>query len=220
MTLSDLLDEREMPTTDVPICLKLNLLTARDEAMARLAAAQRTAKNSNDDRLASGPNPQVTAALAAVHDLEEQIKEKSITIRLTGLDREEYNKTLLEHPPRPGKQEGYNSATFFMAVARKSGTFVAKTGDVEPISAKDWDRIDKMLTDGEHDRIAQGVIKVNRQIGAEKIDFFGDASGTTNGSSETSGSPALSASRRAASGAGSRKKSTASTSTRKATKSA
>lgn len=50
------LEQRVMPTKDVPICLDLNLLTERDKAMAQVASVYNQTKNeqqANDERMAA-----------------------------------------------------------------------------------------------------------------------------------------------------------------------
>jgi hypothetical protein len=73
-----------------------------------------------------------------------------------------------------------------MHVARKTGTYVDSTGETHEITPDEWESIDKKLSDGEHDRIAEAVIKVNRAVGAQDPSFFVNGSETTPDSSETS----------------------------------
>jgi hypothetical protein len=195
------LSERKMPSKDVRICLDLNLLAERDEAMARLASAQRLRRD--DDRMVTPPA--VTEAHAAVSDVEARIRAASIVIRFTGVDRSTYNRFFLLAPPRKGRQEAFDTSKFFMVVARETGKYVDEAGAVHDMSAEEWDEIDKIITDGEHDRIAQAVLDVNREVGGNDIGFLGDDSATTRDSFGISASRAGSASPRAASGAGNRK---------------
>lgn len=207
------LEQRKMPTKNVRICLDLDLLRERDEAVRAVASAYNQQKS--DERMV-GTGPQLAAAQAAVADVENRIREASIIIKLTGVDRTTYNRFLLACPPRKGKQESYDSSKFFMHVARETGVYVDENGDEHPILPEEWAAIDKTITDGEHDRIAQAVIEVNREVGGQDIAFLGDASATTRDSFGISGPPAHGASPRAASGGGNRPKSTARTSTKKA----
>lgn len=206
--LSNLLDKRTMPHKDVQICLNLDLLDQRDEAMKAIKPARLAV---NDDRLVTPP----TKASERVAELEKQIREQSITLRITGVDRITYNQWLVQCPPRRGKQEPFDSTKFFMHAAKNSAVYL--DGDTEhEISAEEWAQIDKMLTDGEHDRIAQAVVHVNRSVGAVDVGFFGNDSEMTRDSFGTSAPQSSSESRPAASGAGNRKKSTSKTSTKKA----
>lgn len=184
--MSDLLDrleEREMPFKDVPICLKLNLLRERDEA---IATVDRIYRQQKADQRMSGDAAALAAAKEAAAAVDEKIRAASITIRVTGVDRTTYNRFLLANPPRKGRQEPFNSATFFMHVAKVTGVYVDSAGGVHEMTAEEWEKIDSTITDGEHDRIASAVIEVNREVGATDIGFFAGSSVTTPASSETS----------------------------------
>lgn len=207
------LEDRKMPTKDVAICLDLNLLAERDQAMAALAGANRN--RANDDRMA-GDSPAVTAARAAVADLDARIREASVIIRITGVDRTTYNRWISQCPPRKGVQESFNSSTFFMHAARHSGQYVDEHGEAHEMTEAEWDAIDERITDGEHDRIAKAVIAVNREAGGSEIPFSVSGSATTRDSFGISVSPETSGSRRAASTGGSPKKSTSKKPTSKA----
>lgn len=176
------LEQRKMPTVDVPICLDLSLLKERDTAMAGLAAAHRRKKD--DDRMVG--SPAIASARAAVDEVEQRIRAASIIIRITGVDRTTYNRFFLLAPPRKGRQEAFDSGKFYMIVARETGKYVDENGDVHDMSPAEWDEIDKTITDGEHDRIAKAVLEVNREAGGTDLAFLGAASETTPDSSETS----------------------------------
>jgi len=197
-----------MPHKDVRICLDLELLAQRDEAMR---AVPRRA-NVEDDRMVAAK----TSANARLAELENEIQAKSITLRIKGVDRFVYNQWIVQCPPRKGKQETYDPTKFFMHAAKSSAVYVDDAGAEHDITGDEWATIDKMLTDGEHDRIAQAVVHVNRSVGAVDVGFFVNASETTRDSFGISASRGASASPRGGSGAGSRKKSTSKTATKKA----
>lgn len=199
------LETRKQPHRDVPICLDLNLLARLDEANSAVVDA--TIAQSKEDRMIV--SPALREARAAVDAAKAAIRDASITIRITGVDRTTYNQFLLDCPPRKGRQESYDPTIFFMHVARQTGEYVDENGDVHEMSSEEWDHIDRMITDGEHDRIASAVIEVNRTVGTNGLDFFETGSATTRDSFGISASPDGSASRPAASGVGNRKKSTA-----------
>lgn len=208
--MSDLLnrlDEREMPTKDVPICLNLKLIAERDEAMRQLAVAHSRTKQADDQRMV-GESPAVASARAAVADVEARIRAASIVIRLTGVDRTRYNQFFLACPPRKGKQEAFDSSKFYMYVASQTGTYIDKDGEEHEMSAEEWAKIDAKITDGEHDRIAKAVLEVNREVGGSDLGFLEDASAPMRDSFGISASRGTSASLPAGSGAGSPKKST------------
>lgn len=206
--LSDLLGTRVMPHKDVRICLDLELLAQRDEAMK--AVPRRPSVD--DDRMVAAKGE----ANARVAELEAKIQAASITLRVKGVDRFVYNEWMVQCPPRKGKQENYDPSKFFMHAAKNSAVYVDEAGAEHDITPDEWASIDKMLTDGEHDRIAQAVVHVNRSVGAVDVGFFANASETTRDSFGISASRGASVSPRGGSGAGSRKKSTSKTATAKA----
>lgn len=209
--LDSLLDERQMAHKDVLICLDLNLISERDAAMQAVAAAARTARQS-DERIVGGKHPALDAANARVKALDEQIQAKSIILRVYGVDRHTYNQWLVDCPPRKGVQETFNQSEFFLHAAKRSAKYVDKTGAEHEITPAQWTRLDKM-TDGEHDRLADAVLDVNRQVGRVDVSFFVNASETTRDSFGISASRETSESHPVASGAGKPKKSTSKKST-------
>lgn len=197
--MSDLLEKaekHEFPWKDVPLCMKPKLVEERDAAMARVASAQRqkTKATVDDDRLATPAaivSPALAEAIAEVTRLDEEIQASLITLRIVGVDRVKYNKFMLANPPRRGKPESFDSSKFFMYVARRTALYVDDSGETHEITPQEWDVLDPdggggIIGDGEHDRIAQAVIDVNRTAGAADVGFFGRVSETTPDSSETS----------------------------------
>lgn len=207
--LSARLASRKMPHKDVTLCLNLDLLEQRDEAMKAVDAAARTARaQEQNERMVTGDSPAVVDARRRVAELDEQIRDESIILRVRGVDRHTYNQWMVECPGRKGKQEPFDPTRFYVHAAKNSAVYVDEAGAEHDISDDDWATIDKALLDGEHDRLAQAVLHVNRGVGTVDVGFFVNGSAVTGGSSVTSGSRGASASRPAASGAGNRKKST------------
>jgi hypothetical protein len=102
-------------------------------------------------------------------ELEQQIREASIILRVKGVDRHTYNRWMTECPARKGLQEAYNTSKFFMHAAKHSAVYVDEKGVEHEISDDEWADIDKKLTDGEHDRVAKAVVYVNRSLGAVDV---------------------------------------------------
>ncbi len=195
--LSALLDEATFDFEDVPICLDAKLSRRRDAAMSALADARRRSvdakrRETADERLSVKGDvtleDEVARHLAEVEAIEDQMRAKTIRLRITGVPFDSYNETLAAHPPRKGKQETFNSQTFFLALARLTVALVdANDPDtVHPISDSDWAKLTRRLTDGEHDRIADATMSVNRSAGRTGVDFLFGNSEKTPASSETS----------------------------------
>lgn len=176
--LSSRLAGRKPAQKDVPICLNLALLDERDEAMRALDAAARTEKLS-DDRMVSKGSAATSAARAKVDELDAQIRAESIIIRVKGVGRDEYNQWIVECPPKKGQPGAFDPTKFYMHAVQQSAVYVDEKGVEHDISAEDWATIDRDLNDGEHDRLAQAVVHVNREVGQVDVGFFGNGSDTT-----------------------------------------
>jgi hypothetical protein len=186
--------DRVYPFRDVPVCRDSALLDERDAALATLMNARTSAvragkqaeDGSGDTRLGKSAQAPVKAAERALADVEERIRAASFTIRIIGVHFGKYNEFVARNPGRKGHNEGFNPNTFFMYVARKTGKYVDDDGNLHDITSEQWDRIEKDLTDAEHDAIASAVIAVNRQDSTRGSDFFSKGSAATVISSEQS----------------------------------
>lgn len=103
-----------------------------------------------------------------VKDLEAAVQDASVTIRITSVPWEEYNELMLEHPPRDGHDEQFNSSTFYEAAAKATAVEVTPKSTV-PIPEEDWDEFVSGLTDGEYDRLAGAIVAVNRNTATVNI---------------------------------------------------
>lgn len=181
MTFSEKLAKRTFPTRDVKLCLDAGLVAERDAVMAQIRQTQ-----GPDARVRSGAG--VLQKRAA--ELEEQMRESLITIRVTGLPYALYNKIMRNHPPRKGKAEAFNPESFYSDLVYKSSSLV-EGETLQPLTEvprAEWDQLIESLTDGEFDILAGAALEVNRERGRQ-IGFFETDSGTTPTSSETSESP-------------------------------
>lgn len=184
--------ERVYPHKDVHLCRDSALLDERDAALAKLAnartAAQKAAKQaengSGDTRLGKSATAPVKAAEKELAAVEERIRAAAITLRITGVPFGKYNQFMARNPGRKGMNEGFNPTTFFLHVARHTAKYVDDDGQLHDITAEQWDRLEKDLTDAEHDAIASAVIAVNRQDSTRGSDFFSSGSAATVISSE------------------------------------
>ncbi|MFF9565728.1 hypothetical protein ACF1AJ_20435 [Leifsonia sp. NPDC014704] len=192
-TLSEKLSARKFPQRDVTICLNGELSLRRDEAMAEMVRALQAEKEgrATDARLGQSPS---AAAQRKVDEIEKEMRDESVTLRFTGVPFGEYNKFIIQNPPRKGNQidlaSGFNTQAFFMFVARRTGVHVDEQGRENEVTEAEWDAIELALTDGDHDRIAEAIITVNRREGQRGVDFLSPVSERTPDFSETSESPA------------------------------
>jgi len=98
-----------------------------------------------------------------VKELEKQVRDASVTIRVSSLSWSEYNELMNQHPPRDGKTEEFNSETFYAAAAKMTAVEVTAKSTM-PIPDEDWDDFIDGLTDGEYERLASAVMQVNRNF--------------------------------------------------------
>jgi hypothetical protein len=205
--LAKKLADKKFAFRDITLCLDGTLSRQREELMAELFAATRSAEDApNPDARLSSVSP-AKALQKRIDALEDEMRDSSITIRLTAVNFGEYNKFIIQNPPRKGNtqdaQLGLNGSTFFMDVARRTAKFLNEDGELEDIADDEWEQLEETLTDGEFDRIANAVLDLNRREGQRGVDFLSRGSKTTRDSDETPASLETSASHPASSGGGS-----------------
>lgn len=157
MAMKSKLKKRKPDHVDLTFCLDRPL--AKELEQVRLEAAKAA-----EGRLAAGKDPRVK-------DLEQAVRDASVTVRVSSLPRDEYQALILAHPPREGRNEEFNPETFFEAVARESTVEVTAKSTI-PIPEDDWDEFVNGLTDGEFDRLCGAVVQVNRAQGAVNLAPF------------------------------------------------
>lgn len=162
MTLSaeDIIRGGKLPTRTVPVCMHADL-TAEHEELERQLEEARTRPR---DSLAAGSS---AAQLSGqISDLEEQMRDHTVTFKLQALPRPKWKKLVGEHQPRKGddggvderdKYIGVNSETFFPAMIRAC--------TVEPELADDvWQLLfDEKLTDRQFDELSDAAWSLNRR---------------------------------------------------------
>jgi len=149
MSLKTQLKKRKPEHLDVTFCM--------DRPLVKLLDAARAEDLSRDGSAYLGGKSQ------KVKELEKQVRDASVTIRISSLSWSEYNELMNQHPPRDGKSEEFNSETFFSAAAQATAVEVTAKSTV-PIPEEDWDEFVGGLTDGEYERLANAVMQVNRNF--------------------------------------------------------
>lgn len=157
MSLKTKLKQRKPEHVDLVFCMDRPL--AKELEHARSEA--RADSEQKDGAYSGGKSERVK-------ELEKQVAEASVTIRLSSMPWSEYNELMTLHPPREGHDEQFNSSTFFEAVAKASAVEVTAKSTV-PIPDEDWAEFVDGLTDGEYDRLAGAVVQVNRNLAAVNI---------------------------------------------------
>jgi hypothetical protein len=162
-----LLDEASLPETEVPLCLNGKLRAQYDTLAARIEARraeQAATELPADDRLASkGPAPDPEQP--ELDRLIAEMRRYTQVFVVRAMPRPDWNRLFAEHPPRrdpktgkldPRDVAGINYTTFYPALVRACVV-------VPEMSADRWDRLDKVLTDAQFDRLAVAAWNVNRR---------------------------------------------------------
>lgn len=149
MSLKSKLKQRKPEQIDLVFCLDRPLLK-------ELESARSDASRQAEGRMARGTDPRVK-------ELEKQVEDASVTIRVSSLPWDQYNALMLDHPARDGHEEQFNASTFFAAAAKATAVEVTGLSAV-PIPEEDWEEFLEGLTDGEYDRLAGAVVQVNRNL--------------------------------------------------------
>lgn len=157
MSMKAQLKKRKPNQVDLPFCMDRPI--AEELRQAELAVAM--AAKHGDSAYAGKAKPLVEAE-AHLKDVKKRLADATVTVRLSSVPWERYTEIMLEHPPRDGKTEEFNSETFFKALARETAVEVTGNGSTVPIHDEDWDEFVAGLTDGEHDYLAETLVALNR----------------------------------------------------------
>lgn len=137
------LKNAKLPEKVVPVCLDAAAIEAYREAEVE---AHRVAADSLGGR-ATVPD-----------ELAEAVEAATVRFTLRALPRREWTDLIKEHPPRKDNLEdrkvGYNEATFYEALVK------ASIADPVP-TAKEWEQIDAVLTEGEWIRLVTASQTIN-----------------------------------------------------------
>ena len=149
------------PETRVSFCLDGDLQAAHEAAKAEYA-------NLNTRRLADERlNGQAKDHAQKVVDLEEQMREATVTFVLRGLPRGEWSQLTAEHGPRDGnavdKAYGFNPEAVMTIAIPKSIVGVENSkGEPLPFNPNDeWEALADEMTNSQYEDFVLGVLKVN-----------------------------------------------------------
>lgn len=161
-SLDELLDSASPQSSDVSISLDGALAAERDRLVAEAHAAIKNA--GNDDRL--GQKPRAVELTEQVQELEAQLRDRLITIRITQMPGSAWAALKAQHPvgKSPGpydKAQGYNVE----AVARKAlmshGARVV--GDeTEKLTAAQWQKLFDTVSGGDFQNLILETLNVNQ----------------------------------------------------------
>lgn len=149
------------PETRVLFCLDGDLKAAHEAADAEYSAENN--RRLADPRLASS-----TRSLAQkVTELEDQMRESSVTFLVRGMKRGEWVELTAEHPPREkntlDSNYGFNiDALMNVAVPKSIAAVENSKGEPLPFDpATEWEPLADEMTNSQYEEFVVSVIKVN-----------------------------------------------------------
>lgn len=189
MDLDKVLDDADLPTKRVTMCLKGSLRAEWDAAQEVLADLQQQviAATNQDGKVTAAASLLRDRRIAAenVQAVETRMAEQSVTFTFVGKSFAAYNALLVKHPPREGVRGdelwGFNADTFHVANVRACLSEPA-------VDDAQWDRLVGVLTDAQWDQLAGAALAVNRTERGE-VPFSRSASNVINDSAATSPPP-------------------------------
>ena len=149
------------PETRVSFCLDGDLKAAHEAADAEYAAAR--SRSVVDSRL----NDPAKVLAQKVLDLEDQMKEASVTFLIRGLPRGAWSDLVAAHAPRTenatDKTYGFNVESLMIEALPKSIVQVeSSAGEVLPFDpSKEWDALADDMTNSQYEDFVLAVLRVN-----------------------------------------------------------
>ena len=149
------------PETRVPFCLDGDLKAEHEAAEAEYASIN--TRRLADDRL----NSQARDHAQKVVDLEERMKEATVTFVLRGLPRGEWGQLTAEHGPREGNatDKAYNfnvEAVMGVAIPKSIVGVENSKGEALPFNPTDeWNTLADDMTNSQYEDFVLAVLRVN-----------------------------------------------------------
>jgi hypothetical protein len=200
-----LLEQSRLPEATIPLCLRGDLQAQWEELDHRL-----TALYSDASRKLAGASAEEAELARRIQELEQEMRDSTLTLRLRALERPEWLELVADHPPREDdkgdRMLGFNQKTFFDALVLACL--------VEP--ELDEERLSKLmdkLTDAQFQKLTEAAWGLNRRD--VDVPFSSTASHIMTTSAGTSRRQSGSGSASNGSRGGSRKKSSSTSTTKK-----
>ncbi|HEX9226732.1 MAG TPA: hypothetical protein VF885_08745 [Arthrobacter sp.] len=153
---------------DVTVMLDGEKAAERDALMESIANSQ----SPNDVRLGQDP---VAKARKALADLEDEMREAMVTVRLRALPTDKWNALTAQFPPRDGvtidQRKEYNVVEVTKASVEAAGHLV-EDGKTETVDAGEWPAFWESLSGGDFDRFWIATMALNEQDGWMGVDFL------------------------------------------------
>ncbi|MCS4593559.1 hypothetical protein KTJ89_11260 [Brevibacterium sediminis] len=154
------------PTTIINVVTNLELLGEHQSAVEELNKLNRT--QSSADRMNSPYSKEARAKAKRVQELETEMDESTVCIKLKALKRAEYAEVIAKHPPREDNDVdnalGFNTDTFGDDAIALSivGAWKKTTGEKIDFTGDDWKEESAEFTDGQYSDFTNAVLNLNR----------------------------------------------------------
>lgn len=162
MDVKELIKGARLPETQVPLCLRTDLVTEYEQVTRELEKAREAAAQS-----LAGSGGTVQALDERLAGLRAEMRESTLTLTLRALPSARYQALVDKHPPRLVDEKvdrrdrvfGFNVDAFFPALA--------KACTVDPqLDDEDWEALlgdDGKLTDAQVGTLTDAAWKLNRK---------------------------------------------------------
>lgn len=161
------------PTTVVNVVTNLDLLAEHQAALDELERLNRV--QSAADRMNSPYSKEIRDLAKKVQELEAQMSDSTVCVKLKALKRTQYAEVVANHPPREDNDVdnayGVNIDTFGDELIPLSivGAWNKATGEKVDFTSDDWAEEADEFTDAQYSEFVSAVLNINR--GATSIPF-------------------------------------------------
>lgn len=155
------------PTAVVDLVTNLDLLA--DHQAARNELDRLNKLTSAAERLNNPYSADMRAVAAKIADLEKQMDESTVCVKLKAIKRAEYAELVAAHPAREDNDVdaafGFNTDTFADAAMPKSivSAWKKATGKKVDFTGEDWAEVSEEFTDAQYSDFTSALIGINRQ---------------------------------------------------------
>ena len=161
MDVKQLIKQARLPEDTVSLCLRADLVAEYERVQDEHAKAQESAGQS-----LAGSGGAVAALDERLAELREEMSGSTLTLTLRALPSHRYQELMDQHPPRVTDEGvdrrdrlGYNSSTFFPALARAC-TIAPELDD------EDWEGLlgdDASVSDAQVSKLCNKAYALNRK---------------------------------------------------------
>jgi hypothetical protein len=153
-SIDDILGQLKLPERVYPLCMRADLRAEWEAAEAELAAAERSVLDS-----LAGSSKATAAAAKRVQQLEAEMAEHTVHLKLRALTHRAWSDLLAKHPPRPDTDDTtWNSETFGVALLAACAVDPVMTEDqagtlVDRLTLGQWNDLVLVLYNINTDRV-------------------------------------------------------------------